>query len=172
MLIQIEISIDYRSLFIICKAFFTGMDFKLIVYHLLFTSNSSIMKQASVFIILIFIEAFSQSAYSQSATAADKAFIAKVSQGGMFEVAAGKLAMTKGDSQDTRDFATAEVHDHKLVAEKLKKISQDARFSFSTVQNAAFSSKLNQLSALSGKAFDHAYFYRNGKIARYRWRCI
>lgn len=101
--------------------------------------------------------AVSTAAYAQTATSNDKAFVAKVSQGGMFEVAAGRLAMTKGATQDIRDFATAEVHDHMLVGGKLKEISAKAGISFVTELNADFSSKLKHLSSLSGEAFDQAY---------------
>jgi putative membrane protein len=87
----------------------------------------------------------------------DKAFVAKVSQGGMFEVAAGQLAITKGSTQDIRDFATAEVHDHTLVGDKLKKVSGEAGITFSTTPNAEFAAKLQRLSSLSGPAFDKAY---------------
>ena len=69
-------------------------------------------------------------AYAQPANPGDKAFVAKVSQGGMFEVAAGRLATTKGSTQDIRDFAVAEVHDHTLVGEKLKKVSFRGRHYF------------------------------------------
>ncbi len=96
-------------------------------------------------------------ACAQTATPEDRAFVAKVSQGGMFEVAAGQMAITKGSTQDVRDFATAEVHDHNLVGSKLKKISADAGVSFATALNANFSSKLKRLSSLSGSAFDNAY---------------
>jgi putative membrane protein len=95
--------------------------------------------------------------FAQTAMPADKAFVAKVSQGGMFEVAAGQLAMTKGSTQDIRDFATAEVHDHTLVGDKLKKVSGEAGITFSTTPNAEFSAKLKHLSSLSGSDFDKAY---------------
>ena len=49
---------------------------------------------------------------AHAATAGDRAFVAKVGQGGMFEVEAGKLAEGKAAAVDVRDFATMEVHDH------------------------------------------------------------
>ena len=51
----------------------------------------------------------------------DQAFTAKVSQGGMFEIEAGKLAeKSKAEAQDVKDFAAMEVHDHALVGQGLK----------------------------------------------------
>ena len=90
-------------------------------------------------------------------TAADRAFVAKVSQGGMFEVSAGKLAESKGSTQDIRDFATAEVHDHTLVGGKLKAISASEGIAISPTPNAEFAGKLSHLQGLSGTAFDAAY---------------
>ncbi len=97
------------------------------------------------------------SAYATSATPADRAFVGKVSQGGMFEVDAGKLAETKGSTQDVRDFATAEVHDHLLVGAKLKAISSSEGVAINRNPNAEFAAKLATLKGLSGAAFDQAY---------------
>lgn len=96
-------------------------------------------------------------AAASTATPADQAFVAKVSQGGMFEVAAGKLAETNGSTQDVRDFATAEVHDHMLVGNKLKAISTSEGVPVAATPTAEFAGKLSRLSGLSGRAFDAAY---------------
>jgi putative membrane protein len=96
-------------------------------------------------------------AKAASPTAADRAFVAKVSQGGMFEVEAGKLASGKASAIDVRDFATAEVHDHMLVGHKLTSISASEGIVLGSSLNAEFSSKLNHLSGLSGPSFDKAY---------------
>ena len=97
----------------------------------------------------------SASAYAQNP--GDQAFVNKVSQGGMFEVAAGELATSKGSTQDIRDFATAEVHDHALVGDRLKKTASQAGITFPGQLNAKFSAKLKYLATLSGPMFDHAY---------------
>jgi putative membrane protein len=109
----------------------------------------------STFIIAFF--AVSIAAYAQKGTPRDKAFVAKVSQGGMFEVAAGKLAMSKGSTQDIIDFATAEVHDHMLVGAKLENIAAHAGITISPQPNAEFTVKLKYLSSLTGSKFDSAY---------------
>lgn len=114
------------------------------------------MKPASSF-TLLFVALGASAAMAATATPADRAFVAKVSQGGMFEVAAGKLAETKGSTQDVRDFATAEVHDHMLVGDKLKALSSSEGVPISSTPNAEFAGKLSHLSSLSGKAFDAEY---------------
>ena len=99
----------------------------------------------------------SVAARAATATAADRAFVAKVSQGGMFEVEAGKLAMQKASAQDVQDFAAAEVHDHTLVGDKLKAISAREGVDIALTLNAEFSGKLSRLQSLSGTAFDATY---------------
>jgi putative membrane protein len=90
-------------------------------------------------------------------SAADQAFIAKVSQGGMFEVQAGQLAADKGSTQDIKDQGSTEAHDHQLVGDKLKSIASQAGVTFPSTLNAKFQKELDDLKALSGTAFDAAY---------------
>jgi putative membrane protein len=87
----------------------------------------------------------------------DQAFTAKVSQGGMFEVDAGKLAESKAQAQDVKDFAVMEVHDHTLVGDGLKKAADHEGIKFSSKLNPEFQGKLDKLKDLSGPAFDAAY---------------
>ena len=87
----------------------------------------------------------------------DQAFVAKVSQGGMFEVAASKVAEDKASAQDVKDQANTEVHDHELVGSKLKSIASSNGDDFSTDLNADFTARVAKLNARSGKAFDDAY---------------
>ena len=96
-------------------------------------------------------------AHAAPGTDADRTFVAKVSQGGMFEVEAGKLAEQKASAQDVRDFATMEVHDHTLVGDKLKALSSAAAIPIELKLNAEFSAKIDRLRALSGAAFDQQY---------------
>ena len=99
----------------------------------------------------------SGAALAATATQADRAFVAKVAQGGMFEVAAGKLAETRGSTQDVRDLGVTEVHDHTLVGDKLKAISASEGVAVASSPNAAFAGKLSHLASLSGTSFDKAY---------------
>lgn len=101
--------------------------------------------------------ALGSAALAANATPQDRAFVAKVSQGGMFEVAAGELAATRGATQDVRDFAVAEVHDHRLVGDRLKAISGSEAIPVAATPNAEFAGKLAHLRSLSGPAFDQAY---------------
>ncbi len=94
---------------------------------------------------------------AEIASSADKAFIASVSQGGMFEVQAGQLAMKQGSTQDIRDQGNTEAHDHTLVGQKLKSIASDEGVSFPDILDPAFQKELDDLKTLHNKAFDTAY---------------
>lgn len=94
---------------------------------------------------------------SPAASPADKTFVAKVSQGGMYEVALGKAAERQGATPDIRDQGNTEAHDHMLVGQALKVAAASAGFSFPTVPNAEFRARLAKISALKGEPFDSAY---------------
>jgi putative membrane protein len=93
----------------------------------------------------------------QAASDADKAFVAKVSQGGRYEVEASRLALRKASAQDVKDLAYSEVHDHELVNQKLKSISAAKGVPIAPTLNAELQQKLDHLKTLSGTDFDTAY---------------
>ncbi len=69
---------------------------------------------------------------------ADKAFTAKVSQGGLYEVTASKYAAVKASAPDVKDVALTEVHDHELVNAGLKKVAAGAGVAIAPGLNAEF----------------------------------
>ena len=107
--------------------------------------------------VLLALIAAATAGAASAATPGDLAFAGKVSQGGMFEVEAGRLPEQKGSTQDVRDFGAMEVHDHTLVGDKLKAVTGRIGVSFSTTPNPAFAAKMARLKSLSGPAFDDAY---------------
>jgi putative membrane protein len=77
----------------------------------------------------------------RTASDTDKAFVAKVSQGGRYEVEASKLPLQKASTQNVKDAANSEVHDHELVNKKLKTISAAAHVSIAPALNPDFTQK-------------------------------
>jgi putative membrane protein len=94
----------------------------------------------------------------------DKAFVGKVSQGGMYEVELGKVAQDKGMTQDIKDSGNTETHDHMLVGDKLKSIMEANGMTFPTSLNAEFQARLDKISALPADQFDAAYIADMKKI--------
>jgi putative membrane protein len=104
------------------------------------------------------------SAHADGFSDQDKIFVAKVSQGGMYEVALGKLAEDKGVAQDIKDSGNTEAHDHMLVGAKLKSIMEANRMAFPTSLNSDSQSRLDKMSALPANQFDAAYIHDMKKI--------
>jgi putative membrane protein len=94
---------------------------------------------------------------AQGASEADRAFVGKVSQGGMYEVEASKLAMQRATAPDVKDVATTEVHDHEGVNLRLKQIASRTGIEVSATLNPEFQQRLDKLKAVSGSDFDQAY---------------
>ena len=91
------------------------------------------------------------------ATDTDKAFVAKVSQGGAYEVAASKLAVERAQAMDVKDLAMAEVHDHEGVGARLKALATASGASISPVLNDEFKARLEKLKSASAADFDATY---------------
>ena len=87
----------------------------------------------------------------------DQSFMAKVSQGGMYEVAASRVAAEKAARQDIVDIGFTEVHDHILVGAKLRRIATSVGVDLPKALNADFSGRVTRLRSLSGRAFDNYY---------------
>ena len=88
---------------------------------------------------------------------ADRDFVAKVSQGGLYEVELGKVAERRGAAQDIRDQGNTEAHDHTLVGQALKAAAGSAGIPFSGGLNPEFKARLAKIGALAGEPFDRAY---------------
>ena len=112
---------------------------------------------ASAFAATLSLAAIGAGYAAEQVSDKDKAFVAKVSQGGMYEVELGKVAETKGARQDIKDQGNTEMHDHMLVGEKLKSIAAGAGLPFPDSLNAEFQARLDRMKGLSGAAFDSAY---------------
>jgi putative membrane protein len=82
---------------------------------------------------------------SSSVSAADKMFIKKAAKGGMMEVAMGKLAEEKGQSEDVKSFGKRMVADHSKANDELKKIAAQ--------KNAKLPTKEPTVSWSSDKAY-------------------
>jgi len=93
----------------------------------------------------------------QMASSNDQTFVAKVSQGGRYEVEASKIAVRKAIAQDVRYVAVSEVHDHELVNAELKKISAAMHVSIVPTLNGEFQGKLDHLKGLAEADFDSTY---------------
>ena len=99
---------------------------------------------------------------ADSASEADRAFVAKVSQGGLYEVEAGKVAEAKGTAPVVKNFGTLESHDHEGVNARLKHIAGMTGVTIAPGLNAEFSARLVKLKSVPQDGFD-AYYVNDMK---------
>ena len=107
--------------------------------------------------LLVGAGAFSGGLRAQSASPNDRAFVAKVSQGGAYEVEAGKIAAARGVSPVIRNFGVLESHDHEGVGSNLKRIASATSVQIAPGLNAEFSARLAKLRSIPADQFDAFY---------------
>ena len=89
------------------------------------------------------------------ASPTDTAFVGKVSQGGMYEVEASKLAEQRATLPKVKALAVTEVHDHENVNGELKALALKEHLPVAAPLNAEFTARLKALSGAGD--FDAAY---------------
>jgi putative membrane protein len=87
----------------------------------------------------------------------DNDFAKEAGQGGMAEVKLGQLAEDKGSSQAVKDFGKRMVEDHSAANEKLKDVASREKVTLPNKLDKKDQKTYDQLSQLSGEAFDRAY---------------
>lgn len=90
-------------------------------------------------------------------TAMEKAFVKKAAQGGMTEVALGKIAAEKGGSEDVKDFGNLMVKDHTNINDNLKEVAGKMDVKIPADLNAKHQAMVDKFSKLSGAEFDNKY---------------
>jgi len=96
-------------------------------------------------------------AVGQTASQADGEFVGKVSQGGLYEVEAGRVAALQGQTPVVKDFGLLESQDHEGVNAELKRIATKTGVTIKPGLNAEFSARLAKLKAVPAEEFDAYY---------------
>jgi len=94
---------------------------------------------------------------ADQASQADRDFVGKVSQGGLYEVEAGKVAAMHGTIPAVKNFGVLESHDHEGVNSELKHIAAMTGVPIKPGLNAEFSERLAKLKAVPADQFDDYY---------------
>jgi putative membrane protein len=88
---------------------------------------------------------------------ADDKFAMKAAQGGLAEVALGKLAVQKAGSPDVKAFGQRMIDDHSKANDQLMAVAKQESLTLPMTMDPKDQATYNKLSALSGAAFDKAY---------------
>src|SRR5205085_5131871 len=87
----------------------------------------------------------------------DAMFFSKAAAGGLAEVEAGKLAQSKGNSDDVRNFGQKMVTDHGKNNAELKALAAKKNVTLPAKTDAEHQQMLDKLAGMTGDEFDRAY---------------
>jgi putative membrane protein len=87
----------------------------------------------------------------------DAKFATAAANGGLAEVALGKLASQKSTNDQVKNFAEMMVKDHSKANDELMAIAKTKNITLPAAPDADHQKKMDDLSKLSGKDFDKAY---------------
>jgi putative membrane protein len=90
-------------------------------------------------------------------TLSDMAFIQKAAEGGMAEVALGKLAAEHAENADVKKFAERMVADHSMANRQLLAVAEKVGATVPKALDQKHMAHMEHLSAMKGAAFDKAY---------------
>src|ERR1044072_8262937 len=88
---------------------------------------------------------------------ADHKFAMEAAMGGMMEVELGKVAASKGASDEGRQFGQRMVDDHSKANEELMRVASSKGMTLPTAPDPKHQAEMQKLSALSGEKFDKEY---------------
>jgi len=88
---------------------------------------------------------------------ADRAFVAEAAQGGLMEVAAGKLAAQRGLDPAVKEFGQKMVTDHTAANDKLKSLADSKQMLLPDSLSRDENDSLGKLEVLNGTDFDKTY---------------
>jgi len=88
---------------------------------------------------------------------ADRDFMIKAAQGGLMEVAAGKLAMTRAQDPAVKAFGRTMVADHTGANATLKSLADSKQLTLPDQVGPEEQASLGKLEGLNGAEFDHTY---------------
>lgn len=84
-------------------------------------------------------------------------YMKSAAEGGMTEVALGKLAASKANSPEVKAFGQKMVADHTKINDDLKAVAAKRKVTLPTEMNAKQKEMMDKLSKLSGADFDKEY---------------
>ncbi len=90
-------------------------------------------------------------------SAADRKFLQHDAQGGAYEMQLAKLALQKSTDTRIKQFAQQDIADHSALNRQAERIASANGMSLPTTIASDKMSKLDQIRALSGASFDHAF---------------
>jgi putative membrane protein len=120
------------------------------------------MKHTKLLAALTIGIAAAHSASAQTLAKADADRLTAIAQANIAEVAAGKMALDKSSNADVKQFAQAMIDDHTKGLDETKKVAAAKNVTLPTEPDAAHKKMADDMSKLSGAAFDKQYVAKAG----------
>jgi putative membrane protein len=105
----------------------------------------------------LIVAAVSAAPVFAASSSTDADFVTKAAQAGMAEVAAGKLAASKGESPAVKKFGQRMVRDHTKANEELKSVASKSGATVPASTSPEQKAAGQQLETMQGAEFDEAY---------------
>lgn len=93
---------------------------------------------------------------------ADQRILVNMALANMSEIEASRLAQTKGQSEQVKNFAQQMIDDHTKALTEVQQLAQTKGVTLPTQLDRQHKAKADKLGALSGDAFDKAYLAQTG----------
>lgn len=108
-------------------------------------------------ILLMTLFATAALAESPATPKTPEALLGMLAQGGMTEVEAGKLALTKGTAPGVKEFGEMMVEDHSAANEKVKTLAASRNVTLPKTPSTEQKEMIKELHMQNGARFDQAY---------------
>ena len=96
-------------------------------------------------------------AKSGSLSGDDRTFVMKAAQGGLMEVEAGKVAQSKAQNAEVKQYAQRMVADHSKANDELMALAKSKNVDVPSALDKSHQAHLDKLNKASGAAFDREY---------------
>jgi putative membrane protein len=107
---------------------------------------------------LLFLLSVALNAYTDTKTTGNQySFVTAAGQAGMAEVELANLALSKSQNEDVKQFAQMMITDHGKANDELKGLAVQKKYEFPAEINMTQKALAENLSKLSGAAFDREY---------------
>jgi len=120
------------------------------------------MKKIAIGAAVSLLGAIAASSMAHAADSYDQKFLAKAADSGSTEIAASKVAQTKGSTPEVKAFAESMVTDHTKVADELKQLAAAKKITVSDEPSKSHQAEITKLNGLEGKKFDEEYAKKIG----------
>jgi len=117
-------------------------------------SNANMMTNSNTTVV---VNSNTNMSNSTSGTTSPSGFMMEAAKGGMAEVELSRLALTKAQNAEVKQFAQRMVQDHTNANTELKQLAGKKNVALPTELDAAHKSMADRISKLSGAEFDKEY---------------